>query len=141
MQKKLSAVIFAGAIWGIAEATIGWVLHMLHVHPMLLWMSPVVIACIWLAYKATGSAWSVFYAALIAALIKCTDFLIPIDVPAYWVLNPAMYIAAEGLVGALIIKVFNFKQLPKFRFNLTNAVAGITLLLSIAVNLVLFIWR
>lgn len=141
MRENLNAIIFAGAIWGIAEATFGWLLHMLHVPHVALWLSPVIIACIAFAFKATGRASSVFFAAMVAALIKCSDLLLPINVPAYYVLHPAMYIVAEGLVGALAIKVFRLRRLPRLRFALSTRLSGITLVLALAVNLLLFVCR
>lgn len=141
MQNKLSSIIFAGAIWGIAEGTIGWILHILHVPHVAFWLSPVIIACIIFAYKATGQASSVFFTAIVAALIKCTDLLIPINVPLYYVLNPAMYIVAEGLIGALIIIVFRLKEMSQLKFGISTRLAGIVLAVAVAVNILTFVCR
>ena len=50
---------------------------------------------------ATGKADAVFQVALVAALIKCCDFLIPGNIPIR-ILNPALSILLEGLAVALV---------------------------------------
>lgn len=141
MNKELSAIIFAGAIWGIAEGTIGWLLHLLHVPHVALWLSPVIIGCIVFTYRVTGQASSVAIAAIVAALIKCCDLLIPIHTPIYYVLHPAIYIVIEGIAGAVIIKILNLKLKQKLKFNTSTQLSSITLIIAIAINLILFVCR
>lgn len=141
MLKEINAAIFAGAIWGIAEATIGWVLHLAHVPHISLWMAPIVLACLALAYSTTGRASSALYAAVVAALIKCTDLLMPVSVPLYYVLNPASYILLEGVVGALILKVLNMKKFPRLNWAFSTRLSVATLIVAVAINVAIFMFR
>jgi hypothetical protein len=104
MNKKVIQIVYWGSLWGIAEATLGYVLHMGAIQlpgvPGFL-MFPVAFYFMRKAYVATGKAGAVSQVALVAALIKCCDFLIPANIPIR-ILNPALSILLEGLAVALI---------------------------------------
>lgn len=104
MNKKVIQIVYWGSLWGIAEATLGYVLHMAAIQlpgvPGFV-MFPVAFYFMRKAYLATGKAGAVFQVALVAALIKCCDFLIPANIPIR-ILNPALSILLEGLAVALV---------------------------------------
>ncbi len=102
-MKKLSGIIFWGALWGIAEATIGNFLHIC-VLPIgwLIWF-PLAYGFMWLAYRQTGQPVAVVFSALIAAAIKLIDLFGPVRIDL--VINPAVSILLEGLVVFAIYKL------------------------------------
>lgn len=103
MTKKITTFLFWGSIWGIAEATIGWLLHVLHVHAVGFWMYPISLACMLAAYRASGRTSWICYVAIVAGLIKLTDLLIPI--PAFHIVNASIHIMLEGVAVALFVKM------------------------------------
>ena len=104
MNKKAIQIVYWGSLWGIAEATLGYVLHMAAIQlpgvPGFV-MFPVAFYFMRKSYLASGKADAVFQVALVAALIKCCDFLITGNVPIR-ILNPALSILLEGLAVALV---------------------------------------
>lgn len=104
MNKKAIQIVYWGSLWGIAEATLGYVLHLTAIQlprvPGFL-MFPVAFYFMRKAFLATGKAVAVFQVALVAALIKCCDFLIPGNIPIR-ILNPALSILLEGLAVAAV---------------------------------------
>lgn len=104
MKKDGSTIIFWGALWGIAEATLGYVLHWAAVAiPGLpgFVMFPVAFYFMKEAYQATGKAQTVVSVAAVAAMIKCVDLLVPGNDPIR-IVNPALSIMMEGLAVALV---------------------------------------
>lgn len=103
MNKKAIQIVYWGSLWGIAEATLGYVLHMAAIQlPGLpgFVMFPVAFYFMRKGYLATGKADAVFQIAIVAALIKCCDFLIPGNIPIR-IINPALSILLEGFAVAL----------------------------------------
>lgn len=104
MNKKAIQIVYWGSLWGIAEATLGYVLHMAAIQlpgvPGFV-MFPVAFYFMRKSYLASGKADAVFQVALVAALIKCCDFLITGNIPIR-ILNPAFSILLEGLAVALV---------------------------------------
>ena len=122
MKSKLSiffAILFWGIIWGIIEATIGWALHATQLHHGT---SNILFAfgifCMLSAAGRSGKgSMAVMLTAVVAAVIKLADFLLP-GVEG-GVLHPAMYILLEGAMIAIICQVFSFR--PRFKSNPTVA--------------------
>ena len=104
MKKDGLSIVFWGALWGIAEATLGYVLHRAAIAmPGLpgFVMFPVAFYFMRHAYKATGKAQAVVSVAAVAAMIKCVDFRVPGNDPIR-IVNPALSIMMEGLAVALV---------------------------------------
>ncbi len=93
-----SLVLGLGAIWGVIEASIGWLLHLLHM-PGKGYILFSIGLCIMLygVYSTQKKSVSVWIAA-IAALIKLSNLGMPGTFPAYFVINPAVSILLEGLL-------------------------------------------
>jgi len=104
--KLVSQIIFFGAIWGITEATIGFLLHFLPPTIAGLVMFPVAAFILVKAYKATGSRASMIYVGLIAAGIKAVNFLIPGMMP-FKIINPMVSIVMESLLVAAVYPLFS----------------------------------
>lgn len=97
-MKNLKSIIFWGACWGVLEATLGWLLHLIHFKGEVLIQYPLGLLCMMMAFKQTGKTSSVFKVAVIASIVKLTNVLINPAVPFYYVTNPAIAIILEGLV-------------------------------------------
>jgi hypothetical protein len=101
---KLLPILFWGACWGIAEASIGYVLHWAAIAlpglPGFL-MFPFAFFFMYKAVQTSGQAGSALGAALVAAGIKLLDLALPGNIPLR-VLNPALSILLEGVVVMLV---------------------------------------
>lgn len=95
MRKNISSVIFIGAAWGMVEATVGHVIHILSLG--IGWMVWFPLAFFFLnsIYGLTKRTSCMLYSAIIAAGIKLIDlFYTPrLD----YVINPAVSIILEAL--------------------------------------------
>lgn len=104
MKKYLSQILFWGSLWGIAEASAGYVLHIAAIAvpglPGFL-MFPIAFYFMKKVYNSTGKTAAIFHISIIAALIKLADFLLPIYMPIR-IVNPALSILMEGLAVSLI---------------------------------------
>ncbi|KUG02463.1 hypothetical protein ASZ90_020095 [hydrocarbon metagenome] len=104
MKKDLFIILFWGSLWGLAEATLGFVLHLVAIAlPGVpgFFMFPIAFYFMKKVYDSTGKAASVFYIAIVAASIKMVDFLLPLADPIR-IVNPALSIILEGLVVGLV---------------------------------------
>lgn len=95
MKKYVGAVVFWGAMWGLFEATVGCLLHVMALHIGWLVWFPAAYFFMKAVYRQTGKIASVFQTALIATAIKTVDFLLPVRFDM--VLNPIASIILEGL--------------------------------------------
>lgn len=113
--KKISTIIFFGAVWGIIEATLGHLLHQVSLNiGWMIWF-PIAFYFMNTVYKQTGKPESIFYISIIAASIKLIDLFMPVRIDR--VLNPAVSIVLEGLVVFAIIKVAQNKELiTKYKY-------------------------
>jgi hypothetical protein len=103
MKRKLLSIIFWGALWGIAEATLGNIIHLASIAlPGLpgFVMFPVAFYFMRRVYLEVDDPKAVFFASVIAASIKMVDFLLPGYI-AIRIINPALSILMEGLAVAL----------------------------------------
>jgi hypothetical protein len=107
-RKQVRVFIFWGSLWGLAEATIG---TLFHVVPWIAgaFMFPIGFYFMKKALNGSGKLISIFYTAAIAAGIKLTGLLLPFQHPAK-VLNPAASIMMEALAVVLFFSVFNYRK-------------------------------
>jgi hypothetical protein len=113
MKKNLNIILFWGALWGITEATLGYVLHIFSITlpglPGLL-MFPIAFIFMHRVYESTQDLLSVFHIALIAAFIKLTDLAFG-GLMMIYVLNPALSLLFEALAVILILSYVKRHQL------------------------------
>lgn len=84
-----------GALWGIFEATVGYLLHLFEIKiSWLLWYP---VACFFMAnvYRRTRRRSSVLYIGVMCASIKLLNLLTPVRIDK--VVNPAISIVFEAL--------------------------------------------
>ncbi|HQO76870.1 MAG TPA: hypothetical protein PLB50_09350 [Candidatus Saccharicenans sp.] len=126
----LSTVIFWGSIWGLAEATLGYLLHVSKIPGLAgAVMSAVAFFLLYRLYQQTGSAAAVIGASLVAAGLKSLDIVVS-PVGLMDVINPVQAIIIEGLVATLALKVLNRRPV---RSRLRIVISG--LLFSFGSNL------
>jgi hypothetical protein len=100
MDHILKIALFWGSLWGIAEATLGHVLHWVSVPGLAgSLMFPVGLFCMIRAFKDSGRVAAIMAAASVAASIKCVDFLFPVR-NVFSVTNPVLAILCESLAVA-----------------------------------------
>lgn len=98
-MNKLQIIIFWGALWGVLEATLGWVLHLTHFKAEVWLLYPFGLLCMLMAFSQTRQSSSLVQVALVAAAIKLVNLFFAPAVPLFHVLNPAVGIALEGLAS------------------------------------------
>ncbi|PKM45484.1 MAG: hypothetical protein CVV03_06725 [Firmicutes bacterium HGW-Firmicutes-8] len=115
MRKDISAIVLWGALWGIAEATVGYVLHMITFRIGWFFWFPIAFFFMNRVYKDTGKLSSILYTCSIASAIKLTNLLLPARIDK--VINPAVSILFEGVVVFTAFKlVEKYEQKVNFRF-------------------------
>lgn len=102
-KKLFPQVLFYGGLWGLAEATLGYLLHFLPTGVAGMIMFPVAFYFMFNLYKSSGSQSAVLMAGCIAAGIKLTGLAIPLQSPMS-VINPAVSILLESLVIFAFVK-------------------------------------
>ncbi|MFA4926559.1 MAG: hypothetical protein WC524_07930 [Candidatus Aminicenantales bacterium] len=126
----LSTVIFWGSLWGLTEATLGYLLHLIKIPGLPgAVMATIAFYFLYRLYQPTGSAAAVIGASLVAAGLKSLDIVVS---PAGLmdVTNPVQAIIIEGLMAALALKVLNRRPV---RSRLRIVISG--LLFSFGSNL------
>lgn len=104
----LLTVLFWGSVWGIIEATIGWVLHATHLHhgtSNILFAFGIFCMLSAAARSGKGSV-AVMLTAVVAAVIKLSDLLL--SGVEGGVLHPALYILLEGAMISVVSQFFSF---------------------------------
>ncbi len=105
----LVKVFFFGSIWGIAEATLGYALHLLPGFLAGSIMFSIVMLILMKAYKNLGSKTGVFLVAVVAITIKASNLLLPF-LPAMKTINPMMAMIFESLLVIAVIPLFDKKS-------------------------------
>lgn len=118
----LPAVLTLGALWGIAEATLGYLLHLASrlvpgVGLAGFVMYPVAVALMYAGYRVSRSAATPFLMSVIAAAIKWSSAAMP-SVGVIFVANPSLAILAEGTITAGV-----FLAVAHTRVNLPAGIA------------------
>lgn len=110
--KLVSQIIFYGAVWGIIEATLGYLLHFLPPTLAGLVMFPIAAFVLLKAYRAMGKRSALIYVGLIAAAIKAVNFLIP-GMMVFKVVNPMISIVMESLMVAAAYPLLSGNKVAK----------------------------
>lgn len=101
-KKHLWPIILWGSVWGLLEASLGYVLHLISIPAVsAVIMLPLAMAVMYKIFKQTNSRNAVFCIALIAAFIKSIDFTLPL--PPIKTINPMISIISQGIIGTLFI--------------------------------------
>lgn len=99
------SIMLWGALWGIFEAAIGYLLHaVLFGYSWLIWYPA---ACFFMAnvYRKTGKVSSICFVGLLCAAVKLLNLFLPGSIDK--VLNPAVSIVFEALTMTAIVLAVN----------------------------------
>ncbi len=129
-KQLISTIIFFGGLWGIVEATIGYVLHI--IPGLSLYMSGAVLFAfatfiLYKAYAITNSRTSLLLIGGVAAAIKSVNFFLPLFSP-FKVINPMLSIIMESLMVVAVISLLNKKSVTQKISGLLIASVGWRLL-------------
>lgn len=111
--KQMAVIsLFWGALWGIAEATIGYLAHLVVFIPGIAGfiMFPIGFYFMTRAYKDTGKPGILFSTAAVAASIKLVDLFLPNLSPIHTI-NPAIAVLMESAAIYMVFKLLNAKPL------------------------------
>lgn len=101
MCSAFHTIIVWGGLWGIFEATVGYLLHLL---PLSIgWLVWYPIACFFMfnVYRKTRRALDILLVGCLSACIKLFNLFLPVTIDK--VLNPAVSIVFEALAMAMVI--------------------------------------
>lgn len=128
MRKIFLKTLYYGAIWGILEATLGYVLHLISFYTGArsfsgLIMYPIGLFFMYKAFVDTRNYYSIFLISFICASIKLFNLFLPF-VPYYHTINPAIAILLEGLSSYIFIRYFDVKGILKniLRFTASSMI-------------------
>lgn len=122
LMKTAAMIILYGAVWGLAEATLGYLLHFLPPIVAGLVMFPVAVFILMKAYRATGSRAVLILVGTAAAGIKAVDFMLP-GMSVFKTINPIISIMFEALIVAVAVPMLtSAKQRVKIAGSLGTSV-------------------
>jgi hypothetical protein len=101
-MKNMRPAIRWGLLWGLAEATLGHILHAIPVTGLAGGvMVPVALVFMQRAYRESGQAAAVMSASAVAATIKLADLVLP-GRGVLMAFRPALAILVEGLIISVL---------------------------------------
>ncbi len=119
--------LVCGSIWGLAEATLGHVLHVVRVPglPGLI-MVPFAVLIMGRAAARSRSAAAVFFSGAVAASFKIFDLLVP-GTDILSLVNPIQAILLEALAGAAWVSIQKMgEDVPSVFAGRTASVTGLS---------------
>jgi hypothetical protein len=109
-QNTLPVLLICGGLWGAAEATLGYLLHLLPCGFSGMLMFPIGVYFMMNVYQASQRHSAIFFTAIIAAGIKLIDLALPTRSPMS-VINPAVSILLESLVVIIFVPMLNERRI------------------------------
>ena len=124
--KIISTALFFGALWGLVEATLGYLIHLIPAFSTGLSgavLFPIGFYFMYRAYEKTKRMETVMYVGLVTALIKLSDFLLPaihpaLILPMVKIISPAIFIIFEA--ASVYVVLYMIKGDP-VKFNIDHA--------------------
>jgi len=102
--------LFWGSLWGLAEATLGHILHWIPIPGIAGYvMFPIGMFFLVQAFRHSGKLSIIFLTALVAANIKLIDLFLPAQNP-FAVINPAVAMLCESLAVGLFFSLKDFRK-------------------------------
>jgi hypothetical protein len=109
-----AAALFWGSVWGLGEATLGHLLHLVRVPGLPgLVMVPFAVLIMGRAASRSGGPAAVFLAGVVAASFKLFDLAVP-GTSVFTLINPAQAILLEALAGAVWVRLFGRALSPEW---------------------------
>jgi hypothetical protein len=102
-SRRFVRTLFWGAAWGLAESTLGALLHLVPVPGLAgIIMTPLGAVFMTLAFRETGRPDTALSVSAVAAVLKLSGFLLPGIAPGL-ILRPAAAILLEGLAASALL--------------------------------------
>lgn len=100
----ITTVLIWGGLWGVFEATVGYLLHLIPIS--IGWLVWYPAACFFMlnVYRKTRRTETILLVGLVSACIKMLNLFLPVRIDR--VLNPAASIVFEALILAAVILVY-----------------------------------
>ncbi|NCA66751.1 MAG: hypothetical protein EOM87_01660 [Clostridia bacterium] len=98
-------ILFWGALWGLFEATAGYLLHLLPANIGWVVWFPAAFIFMERVYNKTGKPYAVLLVALFASSVKLLNLFMP-GIRIDRVLNPAISILLEGITVFSVFLIF-----------------------------------
>jgi hypothetical protein len=119
----LTAAFFCGSAWGLGEATLGYLLHLIRVPGLPgAVMAPLGLLLMGRAFFRTGRVTAISATAMVAAAFKLSNLFVP-GIELMAVINPVQAILLESLAATALALVL--RRAPGFaRSAFTAASAG-----------------
>jgi hypothetical protein len=111
-MKNFKINLLYGSLWGIVEATLGYVLHLVFIPFAGFIMFPIGVYFMKKAEKTTQKASSIVYVATIAAGIKLFNLFLP-NINFFKVINPSISILLQGVAVVVLLSEYSRMTLPK----------------------------
>ncbi|TNF08117.1 MAG: hypothetical protein EP317_03675 [Bacillota bacterium] len=121
MNKNIiRTTLFFGAIWGLLEATLGYLLQFLPPLVSGSIMFPIAATILTITYLNTKSKTSILWVGVIAAAIKSINFFMPglLPIKTY---NPMIAIMLQSIVMVGVCYIIDYKKLPYSLLGLSAA--------------------
>lgn len=125
LSHSLIIALCWGSLWGLAEATLGHILHLVRIPGLAGFvMFPMGVFFMTKAYQDSKNLNVILTTSIVAATIKLSNMLFPGTSP-FDVLRPAIAIISESLVVFVLISsirmIFAHTRLHKFGFPTVSA--------------------
>jgi len=127
LLKRISVILMFGSVWGILEASLGYVLHLLPALVAGSVMFPIASVILLWAYKSSKKKSDLIWIGFIAALIKAVDFFLP-NLSYFKVLNPMIAIVFESVMVMAVIPMLEKSNFFSKFFAMPVAALGWNLL-------------
>jgi len=121
-------VLAVGAMWGIFESTVGYILHLLPINIGFLVWFPAACYFMLKAYRESGKSYAIPLTASFTSAIKLLNLMFPCRIDR--VINPAVSILLEGIalwVAILVYEKTEYKEQTEGWFMAVLAV-GVNIL-------------
>lgn len=140
MNKKslILTSVFFGSLWGISEAVLGYLLHLVPFGLSGFIMFPIGYCFMYRAFKLTHNIKSIMYVGFIAAFIKLADLVLPF-LPSLKILVPSAAIVLESLSLYAAYLIFqNMRSKPSIYGIVFSSISWRVVFTMLQVMLTLF---
>jgi len=108
-MKRVTTILFFGSLWGLIEATLGYLLHFLPVLVAGGILFPLATGILVRTYQVSGKRMDLVLVGFLAAIIKSVNLLMP-QISIWKTINPMMSILFEALCVVMVIAVVQRNQ-------------------------------
>jgi hypothetical protein len=113
VRSSLAIILYWGTLWGLLEASLGHVLHIIRIPGLAGFvMFPVGIYFMLKAYRDSKSFRAIFATAVVAAAIKLSDLFLP-GTYTLDIIRPALAILTESLAVVALLSMIESRAIQR----------------------------